>query len=162
MIHTANLITNRGEYKLYDIEKRKSIFNAIYYFSLEIDVKYKSIFIDKRYKNNKFKLKMKIESEINKFINKNKKFKEINLYYDNGQEKLVKALDETFSKLDGFNHIIEFDHVEEKLFQVADMLTYIDKSYYCNLHKIKNNGNPYFLTLEEYKNIIKNLNKKRI
>ena len=38
MIHTANLITNRGEYKNTSLDKRKLIFNAIYYFSLDIDV----------------------------------------------------------------------------------------------------------------------------
>ena len=33
MIHTANLITKRDEYKYMDITKRKSIFNALYHFS---------------------------------------------------------------------------------------------------------------------------------
>lgn len=49
MIHMANLIMRREDYKNFDIAKRKSIFNAIYNFSRKIPVKYQTIIIDKKY-----------------------------------------------------------------------------------------------------------------
>ena len=42
MIHMADLIMKRGDYKNFDILTRKSIFNSIYQFSRKIHVKYKT------------------------------------------------------------------------------------------------------------------------
>ena len=44
MIHMADLIMRRGDYRNFDIAIRKSIFNAIYQFSRRIKVKYKTIY----------------------------------------------------------------------------------------------------------------------
>ena len=49
MIHMADLIMKRGDYKNFSISKRKSIFNAIYQFSRKIPIKYQTIIIDKKY-----------------------------------------------------------------------------------------------------------------
>lgn len=45
MIHMADLIMKREDYKNFDIAKRKSIFNAIYNFSRKIPVNYQNIII---------------------------------------------------------------------------------------------------------------------
>ena len=59
MIHMADLIMKRNEYKNFDIKTRKSIFNSIYQFSRKIPVKYCTIIIDKRFINNKQQLRQK-------------------------------------------------------------------------------------------------------
>ena len=38
---------------------------------------------------------------------------------------------------EGYEQISDFDHQEKKLFQVADMLTYVDKIIYKYKHGIK-------------------------
>ena len=60
MIHMADLILKRGDYKNFNIATRKSIFNAIYQFSRRIPVTYKTIIIDKRYTDNGIILKQRI------------------------------------------------------------------------------------------------------
>ena len=167
MIHMANLICNREEYRLFSIDKRKSIFNALYQFTKKVPINYFSIIIRKDYINNKIQLRKKIEGVINDIINENrdyfKKFKEVILYYDNGQKYLGKLLERTFNKFDNFRHIKDFDHKEERLFQVADMLTYLDKFYYQYNNKIYIKKNEqYFFTKEKLKDIMKNLDKKRM
>ncbi len=40
MVHTANLISKRGEYSKLPLNVRKSIFNALYLFAKKIEAKY--------------------------------------------------------------------------------------------------------------------------
>ena len=122
--------------------------------------------IDKRYSDNKMVLRRQLSSEINKMIRIYKdffdKFDKIVLYYDNGQETLGIVLDSIFSQFDGFEHKVNFNHKEKRLFQVSDMLTYIDKYDYKYKNKLKfAKVEMYFFTNDEIRKILKELNKKR-
>lgn len=166
MIHTAKLVINKEEYKVIDAPTRKSIFNAIYTFSKRINAKYQTIIIDKIYMDNTKTLKKIIKNEINKMINSNinyfNKFDKIVIYYNNGQVPLGKIIDSEFSIFNN-KHIINFDHTEKKLFQVADMLTFIDKFNYKTKHKIPiSNAEKYFFEEKEMNKIIKGVNNKRL
>lgn len=166
MIHMADLIMKREDYKNFDIDKRKSIFNAIYNFSRKIPVKYQTIIIDKKYTDNSRVLRQQLSIEINKMIKENEayfeKFDKIVMYYDNDQETLGTILDSIFLRFDGFEHRVEFDHKEKRLFQVSDMLTYIDKYDYKYKNKMQfTRGEKYFFTTEDIRKILKELNKKR-
>ena len=74
MIHMADLIMHRGDYKNFDIKTRKSIFNSIYQFSRRIAVRYRTIIIDKKYTNNSRILRQQLAYEINKMIKEKKYF----------------------------------------------------------------------------------------
>ena len=166
MIHMANLIMRREDYKNFDIAKRKSIFNAIYNFSRKIPVKYQTIIIDKKYTDSARVLRQQLSSEINKMIKEHEiyfeKFNQIVMYYDNGQETLGTILDSIFLRFDGFEYRIEFDHKEKRLFQVSDMLTYIDKYDYKYKHKMEfTRSEKYFFTIADIRKILKELSKKR-
>ncbi len=166
MIHTAELVNNKGEYKSISARVRKSIFNAIYTFSKRIDVKYYTIIIDKKYMDDNKILKKNIKIAINKIINDNldyiNMFDVIVIYYDNGQIPLGKIIDSEFS-IFNTKHIIDFDHKEKKLFQVADMLTFIDKCDYKEKHKISmTKAEKYFFKDDEMRKIIKRIEKKRL
>lgn len=166
MIHMADLIMKRGDYSKLDINTRKSIFNAIYHFSRRIPVKYKTIIIDKKYVDISSILKQQLSIEIDKMIKEHKnyfnKFDKIVMYYDNGQETLGIILDNIFSKLSGFEHRVNFDHKEKRLFQVSDMLTYIDKyDYKYKNKKYFSKGDKYFFNDTEIRKILKALSKKR-
>ena len=166
MIHMADLIMKRGNYQKYDINKRKSIFNAIYQFSRKIPVKYQTIIIDKRYADNSRVLRQQLSSAINKMLKEHeyyfKKFDKIVMYYDNGQETLEIILDSIFLRFDDFEHKVNFNHKEKRLFQVSDMLTYIDKYDYKYKHKMKfTKGEKFFFTVDEIRKILKEINKKR-
>ena len=166
MIHMADLIMRRGDYKDFDISRRKSIFNSIYQFSRRISVKYCSIIVDKRFVNTKTQLRQKLAFEINKLVKEHvsyfDKFDKIVMYYDNGQETLGIILDSIFSQFDSFEHRVDFNHKEKRLFQVSDMLTFIDKYDYKYKHKLSfTNGEKYFFTREDIRRILKELNPKR-
>ena len=166
MIHMADLIMNRKEYKSFDIKKRKSIFNSIYQFSRRIPVKYKTIIIDKRYTDNRTVLRQRISMEINKMIKEHEtyfeRFDKIVMYYDNGQEVLGTILDSIFYRFDGFEHRVDFDHKEKRLFQVSDMLTFVDKYDYKYKNKIPfTEGEKFFFSVEDIRRVLKELNKKR-
>ncbi|MGN1357943.1 MAG: hypothetical protein ACI4WU_01110 [Bacilli bacterium] len=91
-----------------------------------------------------------------------KKFDKIVMYYDNGQEVLGTILDSIFLRFDGFEHRVNFDHKEKRLFQVSDMLTYIDKYDYKYKNKMSfTRGEKYFFTIDVIRKILKELNKKR-
>ena len=166
MIHMASLIMGRAEYSSFNIKLRKSIFNSIYQFSRRIKVRYKTIIVDKRFTDNNTSLRQKLSIEINKMVNENetyfKKFDKIVLYYDNGQETLGTILDSIFYRFEGFEHRINFDHKEKRLFQVSDMLAYIDKYDYKYKNKMKiSQAEKYFFSVEDIRRILKELNKKR-
>ena len=90
-----------------------------------------------------------------------KKFTKIILYYDNGQKILQTILDSAFLKIPSFVHIVNFDHIKERLFQVSDMLTYIDKYDYKYRNKMPiTKIERYFFNEEEMRKILKKLEKK--
>lgn len=166
MIHMADLIMKRGDYSKFPIEKRKSIFNSIYQFSRRINVKYKTIIIDKKYSDNSRILKQKLSIEINNMVREHEKyfskFNTIVMYYDNGQEVLGTILDAIFSRYNGFEHRVNFNHKEKRLFQVSDMLTYIDKYDYKYNNKISfTKSEKFFFNIDEIRRVLKELNKKR-
>ena len=166
MIHMADLIMRRGDYSKFSIDKRKSIFKSIYHFSRKIKVKFRTIIIHKKYTDNRRILSQKLSIEINHMVKNHeeylKKFDKIVMYYDNGQEVLGTILDSIFFRFDGFEHRIDFDHVEKRLFQVSDMLTYIDKYDYKYKNKMSfTKSEKYFFTDEEVRKIIRELNKKK-
>ena len=134
MIHLAYLVAKRGDYSQFDLERRKSIFWAIFYFSNRVKVKIRTVIIYKKYINNKMQLNMALAREIGQFINDNKAyfdtFDKIVIYYDNGQETLATILDTLFATNPKVERKIEFDHTKKRLFQVSDMLTVIDKLDY--------------------------------
>lgn len=164
MIHMADLIMHRGVYSKYNIKIRKSIFNSIYQFSRKIPVKYHTIIIDKKYIDNGSVLRKHIINEINKMIKANEvyfsKFDKIVLYYDNGQAPLGYILDSLFIRFSSYEHKADFDHEEKRLFQVSDMLTFVDKALYKHEKNIKyEKAELYFFGNNELRKISKELNK---
>ncbi len=167
MIHMADLIMKRGEYSNFSIDIRKKIFQSIYLFSKKVPVKFYTIIIDKKYTNSQKVLKRKIILEIEKMFERNKnyfnKFDKIILYYDNGQKELGKILDKEFSDFKNYQHIAEFNHIEKRLFQVSDMLTYIDKLEYKYQNKENlNKGEKYFFSDIRLKKLIYELERKKL
>ena len=167
MIHLAYLVAKRGDYSHFDLEKRKSIFWAIFYFSNRVKVKLKTIIIDKKYINKKMQLNMALAREIGQFINDNREYLEsfdkIVIYYDNGQETLATILDTIFATNLKVERRVDFDHTEKRLFQVSDMLTVIDKMDYKRKNKMPfTKAEKYFFTGKDFRQIIDLLKNKRL
>lgn len=167
MIHLAYLVAKRGDYSHFSLEKRKSIFWSIFYFSVRVNVKIKTIIVDKRYINKKTQLNMNLARQMWQFIKENadyiNSFDKIVIYYDNGQETLATLLDAVFATNPNIERRIEFDHKEKRLFQVSDMLTIIDKLDYKRKNKIPfTKAEKYFFNGKDFRQIIDLLKNKRI
>ncbi len=167
MIHLAFLVAKRGAYSHFTFERRKSIFWAIFYFSSKVNVKIRTVIVDKKYLNKKTQLNTALAKEINKFIKNNKdyinSFDKIVIYYDNGQETLATILDTLFASNPNVERRIDFDHKQKRLFQVSDMLTVIDKLDYKRKNNIPfTNNEKYFFTGKDFRHIMNLLKHKRI
>ena len=166
MIHMADLVMKRGDYSRYSINMRKNIFKIIYHFSRKATINYKTIIVDKKYTNNISVLKRKLFLEISKMVKDKEeyfnKFDKIVMYYDDGQEGLTNILNSVFYRFNGFEQRSNFNHREKRLFQVSDMLTYIDKYDYKYRNKyLFTKSERYFFSDDEIRKIIRELNKKR-
>lgn len=167
MLHLAYLIAKRDDYASFNLEQRQKIFWTIFNFARKVPVKLKTIILDKRYMNSKSQLNKAISIEINNFINENKKyldsFDKIVIYYDNGQETLATILDIVFATNEKVERRVEFDHTKKRLFQVSDMLTFIDKlDYKFNNNMDFTKAEKYFFSNSEIQYIKRKLKKKRL
>ena len=167
MIHLAYLIAKRGDYSHFNFEKRKSIFWAIFYFSIRVKVKIRTVIVDKRYINKKMQLNIILARDISNFISNNQDyldaFDKIVIYYDNGQETLATILDTLFVTNVKVERRIKFNHTEKRLFQVSDMLTVIDKLDYKRKNNIPfTNAEKFFFRGKDFRHIINLLKNKRI
>lgn len=52
-IHTGPIIRNENFYKSYSFDERKRLFNSLLFFTSKVDIKYHTIFADKRIHSNK-------------------------------------------------------------------------------------------------------------
>ena len=165
MIHTADLIRHKGDYKDLSIDQRRKIFTAIYQLGRKSPLKLKSIVVNKKYTDSYKLLKKQLTAELSDLVSNNhkffQKFDKIVIYYDNGQSQLTAILEEVFKDFN-ISFISDFDKTKEKLFQVADMLTFIDKYYYKFKHKlyISKNEKIFFENMELRK-LLKELKSKR-
>mgnify|MGYP001864068631 FL=1 len=165
MIHTADLIRNKGDYKYLSINQRQSIFNSLFVFTKRSPIKLKSIIVSKKYTDTYKLLKKQLTIELNELVSNNykffQKFDKIKIYYDNGQSQLTSILEDVFKNFN-ISFISDFDKIKEKLFQVADMLTFMDKYYYKFKHKlyISKNEKIFFENMEMRK-LLKGLKSKR-
>ena len=165
MIHTAALIRHKGDYKDLSIDQRRKIFTAIYQFERKSPIKLKSIIVNKKYTDTYKLLKKQLTMELNESISNNlkyfQKFDKIIIYYDNGQSQLTSILEDIFKDFN-ISFINDFDKTKEKLFQVADMLTFIDKYYYKFKHNlyISKNEKIFFENMEMRK-LLRELKSKR-
>lgn len=167
MIHLADLVAKRGDYSHFNLEQRKNIFWSIFYFSKRVNVKIHSIIIDKRFKNNKSQLNRELAIEINKFFEIIKdymnEFEKVVVYYDNGQEALGAIIDTLLINKNNIEHRIEFNHKEKRLFQVSDMLTFIDKIIFKHNNSMElTNSERYFFSVKDILGIIRQLKNKRL
>lgn len=167
MIHLADLVAKRGDYSHFNLKQRKDIFWSIFYFSKRVKVKIHTVIVDKKFKNNKAQLNRELAVEINNFFEVIKdymnEFEKVVIYYDNGQEALGAIIDTLLITRSNVEHRIEFNHKEKRLFQVSDMLTFIDKIVYKHNHNIAlTKAEKYFFSVKDLLGIIRQLRNKRI
>lgn len=167
MIHLAYLVAKRGDYEHFLLEKRKSIFWAIFYFAKRVKIQVHTVIVNKNFKNKKAQLTKELKSKITRFFETisdyMNEFEKVVIYYDNGQEELGAIIDSIIKDKNNVEHRTEFDHKEKRLFQVSDMLTFVDKIVYEHNNNIAlTKAEKYFFQLRDIIDIERRLKNKRI
>lgn len=166
MVHTALLVSRKNEYNKWPLEKRKNVFYTLYNFARRIDIGLKSVIVDKRYSNNRLQLKKKLRDDMEKFLILNSdyinSFKKVQVYYDNGQDSLGDIIKDVFSIFDNVKVVSEFEHEDNRIFQVVDMLTVIDKLDYKIKNKISFNKSEKEFFDKKIVYLISDIEYKRI
>lgn len=167
MIHLADLVSKRGDYAHFNLKQRQNIFWSIFFFSKRVKVKIHTIIVDKRFKNSKTQLNRELALEISNFFDSisdyMNQFQKVVVYYDNGQDALGAIIDALLINKNNIERRIDFDHKEKRLFQVSDMLTFIDKIVYKHNNNIPlTNAEKYFFSVKDILGIIRQLKNKRL
>ncbi len=139
-VHVGPLIRREEDYRYMDINERQHILNKMIAFVRNIDIRYKSFYIEKKHIADRVEATGKLAKSIGGFIRENYEelmsYDIVKIYYDNGQVEVNKILSSVFNAL---LQNIEFRKVlpsEYKLFQVADL--------YCTFELLRlklENGN---------------------
>lgn len=126
VIHTAPLIRKEEVFISVSPNERRALFTKLFFFVLKSNIRYKTFTFEKKQFTDPFKLEGKMAKEISTFIRSNldyfTKFKEVILYYDNGQHELNRILNTVLStELShyDFHRALPKDY---KLFQAADLI----------------------------------------
>ncbi len=167
-IHTGPIIRNENFYKSYSFDERKRLFNSLLFFTSKVDIKYHTIFADKRIHSNKKDLINYLSKSFANFVRDNwewlNSFDKIIVYYDYGQSEITTILT---SVLNSLLYEVEFRHVqpnEYKLFQVADMICTLElSSHNYDSNKISKSEQNFYHSKKEFnKFYYKTIKKKQI
>lgn len=125
-IHTGPIIRKEEEYRYVNIETRRKIFNKMVAFLRQIDVRYKTFYIEKKNFTDVIDATGQLAKLISNFIKDNYNeflsYTSVKIYYDNGQIEVNKILSTVFN---AFLHNVEFRKVlpaNYRLFQLADLI----------------------------------------
>ena len=125
-IHTEPLIRREEMYLDLTPKERRNIFTKLFFFSLSIDISYKTfVFSKKHFKNPNILLKHINRTVFDYFyLMKDffNKYDEVVVYYDNGQMPIRATIQTIFSLLFDNLDMRKVLPVDYKLFQTADML----------------------------------------
>ena len=125
-IHSGPIIRNEQEYRRDTLENRQKLLKALMAFFRKIDVKCKTISIEKKHITDPLEAVSKLAKKLAQFIKENYAFFTnygvVKIYYDNGQIEVTKLLSSVFVSL---LENVEFKRVfpsDYRLFQVADLV----------------------------------------
>lgn len=165
-VHAGPIIRQEQEYRFETIEIRQKIMKKMISFLRQVDIKYKTIFIEKKHIVDEVEAAGKLAKQLSGFLRDNMSFFSsydvVKIYYDNGQIELNKILSSVFNVL--FDHV-EFRKVipsDYRLFQVADLICTLQLlELKCENHNLSNSEKRFFENEQILKkNYIKPLKKK--
>lgn len=132
-IHTGPIIRKEENYAPLSIQERRRIFNKMVAFIRQVDIQYKCFTIEKKHIRDIVEATGKLSKQISDFIRNHYSeflsFRDVKIYYDNGQVEVSKILSSVFNAM---LPAVEFRKVapsQYKLFQAADL--------FCTMHLLR-------------------------
>lgn len=125
-VHVGPLIRKENEYRYMGIPERLKILRRLVKFTEKIDIKQESFYIEKKHISDENHMIQKLARQLSGFLKDNyvyfSSFNEIKLYYDSGQEGVVKIILTVFTAL--FSNVTYKNSAQKdyRLLQVADLV----------------------------------------
>lgn len=125
-VHVGPLIRKENEYRYMTIPERLKILRRLVKFTEKIDIKQESFYIEKKHISDENQMIQKLARQLSSFLKDNyvyfSSFDEIKLYYDSGQEGVVKIILTVFTAL--FSNVTYKNSAQKdyRLLQVADLV----------------------------------------
>lgn len=167
-IHAGPVIRSEEEYKGHDLTERQKILRRLMSFVRHVDIRVKSIYIQKKHIEDSIEATGKLSKQLAAFIRNNMEFfcsyDQVKIYYDNGQVEVTRILSSVFNALlenVEFRKVLPADY---RLFQVADLICTLKLTELkANAHALSKSEKVFFedeRTLK--KNYIKPLAQKEM
>lgn len=167
-VHAGPIIRQEQEYRFESMEVRQKIMKKMMCFLRQVDIKCKTVYIEKKHISDEVEAAGKLAKQLSRFLRDNMtdfaSYDTVKVYYDNGQIELNKILSSVFNIfLDNveFRKVIPSDY---RLFQIADLVCTIQLlELKCDNHVLSNSEKRFFendRTLK--KNYIKPLKHKML
>jgi hypothetical protein len=125
-VHNGPIIRREHPYENMDINVRRRIFNKMIAFTRQLDITFKSFYIEKKHISDSIEATGKLAKLLATFIRDNYSeflsYDKVKVYYDNGQTEVTRILS---SILNALLPTVEFRKVlpsDYRLFQVADLI----------------------------------------
>ena len=167
-VHAGPIIRQEQEYRFESIEVRQRILKKMMSFLRQIDIKCKTVYIEKKHIADEVEAAGKLAKLLSRFLRDNMSFfasyDMVKVYYDNGQIELNKILSSVFNVLlDNveFRKVIPSGY---RLFQIADLVCTLQLlDLKCVNHVLSNSEKKFFETERILKkNYIKPLKLKML
>lgn len=167
-VHTGPLIRRESVYSQDLTEDRKRLFNALFNFTRKLDINYACAKIKKSECADKIAMTAKLSKAIASVLRSNdsyfNNFKQVNVYYDNGQGELTQILTSVFSTLYTHVDFRKVKPVDYKLFQVADLICTLELlAEKADSNSFSKSETEFFNNVRDFKkNYLKHIRKKQI
>jgi len=167
-VHTGPLIRRESVYSQDLTEERKRVFNALFNFTRKLDINYTCTKIKKSECADKIAMTAKLSKAIASVLRSNdtyfNSFKQINVYYDNGQGELTQILTSVFSTLYTHVDFRKVKPVDYKLFQVADLICTLELlAEKADSNSFSKSETEFFSNVRDFKkNYLKHIRKKQV
>ena len=167
-VHAGPVIRSEEEYRGYDLKDRQKILMKMMSFIRHLDIRFKSIYIEKKHIEDSVEATGKLSKQIAAFIRDNYDFfcgfDAVKIYYDNGQVEVTRVLSSVFNALlenVEFRKVIPADY---RLFQVADLICTLKLTELKLNNHLLSKSEIYFFENERTlkKNYLKPLDKKEL
>ena len=167
-VHAGPIIRQEQEYRFESMEVRQKIMKKMMSFLRQVDIKCKTVYIEKKHISDEVEAAGKLAKQLSRFLQDNMSmfasYDTVKVYYDNGQIELNKILSSVFNI---FLDNVEFRKVspsDYRLFQIADLVCTLQLLVLkCDNHVLSNSEKRFFendRTLK--KNYIKPLKQKML
>lgn len=167
-VHAGPIIRQEQEYHFESMEVRQKIMKKMMSFLRQIDIKCKTVYIEKKHISDEVEAAGKLAKQLSRFLRDNladfASYDTVKVYYDNGQIELNKILSSVFNIfLDNveFRKVIPSDY---RLFQIADLVCTLQLlELKCDNHVLSNSEKRFFESDRILKkNYIKPLKQKML